>query len=1122
MAWAAAAHGEVLQVETSALQPQFTVYGTDHGLPSNQIRTLHQDGSGMLWIGTYGGLASFDGSSFETWRAPQDPRPLVVEAIAEDLHGNLWITAEKRGVYRLDAARSQWTHYGSATTGDTGALRSDDIWALAADAGGGLWLGGYGGGLHYIDAQGKVLTDAHPSVPQVPGDQIGALMVGVNGLWIGTGEQGLWFLPDGATRAQPCEPEVRAAVSSLRRDGDHGYVTFNDGRVLRLGADCASLRRIYQAANSEQIALSVLPENGAVTALGLRNGMAWAEPGREALAWLKTRPGTPGALPPGIGQALLKDREGGYWVGVHGGGLAYLPPGADKILFVPHDGGSFGGLRGRSIRGLSIAPDGGMWVGSTDFGLERVDASLSRVASWTPPAQLPLRRFSVLALASWKQRLWIAHREGLWSAPMLGSDLGEVQALELPGVHLLQADGEHLWAAARADALYKLDAAGRVVSRFAPGQLAGHEINQMLLDPEGVLWIATDGGTQRFDAELDRLDFDPRIAYGDVASMCFQDNSLWRYSDAGLEHFDRHQRHLLRRYESADGIPPLDTASLQCRGEVLWLLTRSGFLAWSPAQGKVLHEWRRADGVPAVELGRSTFGEQHHGRYWTGGEGGLLGLTLRLPAPQELGFTLRLQSIRTQRGEQWLQLDGPHIQLQAQDRNLHLLARATLFRAPGSTRYSFRFTDAAGATQTFTSQSGELDIARLGAGEYRLLVDATHPRLGSALHKPELGITVLPYWYQTWWARLGAALLLLGLAAALFENQRRRLKARHERQLGEQRLAFAEHLAEEKSRFLAQASHEMKNLLGGATGMAELIAHVSAQTGVRDKAQRMLDLCRDLSRLLDDLLDNARLERGQISLSSVVFDPLALLRALHDEYSARAQQKGLQLQLELPVHAAQRQGDALRLRQIVGNLLSNAVKYTEQGGIWLSAQLEDPALMTVSVRDSGPGIDAQTRERLFEPFSLGRNRRDSTGLGLWICQQLCQRCGGAIQVHSDTSGSCFTVTLPWVVVSEPARQPRLVVVATAVERKPWLVAAEQLGMPASGAETLLALLAEPQEESVDGPSAPIRVLMPGASAEDLLLATQLLAARGYRMPPQGPPTGADPTDYLRELLASSI
>jgi signal transduction histidine kinase len=411
-----------------------------------------------------------------------------------------------------------------------------------------------------------------------------------------------------------------------------------------------------------------------------------------------------------------------------------------------------------------------------------------------------------------------------------------------------------------------------------------------------------------------------------------------------------------------------------------------------------------------------------------------------------------------------------------------------------------------------------------------LQVSASHPALGASSTHPLLEIEVLPEWYQTYWAR-GTGLLLLALLGwALFERQRSRLKARHARHLERQQREFAEQLAEEKSRFLAQSSHEMKNLLGGATGMAELIVAQTAQPTVRDKAGRLLDLCADLSRLLDDLLDNARLERGQISLTQTAFDPLEVCTAVLHGLQPRAVQKGLNLRSELPRRAALRIGDPLRLRQIVVNLLSNAIKYTEHGEVLLCVDLDDPQWLRVRVQDTGPGIPAEAQAQLFTPFALGRNRRDSTGLGLWICRQLCDLCEGQIAVHSGPLGTAFMIELPWPTDADHPRNTelQLLIVASAELRARWLHAAAELGLPARGAETLLGVLSEsllrsashpPVAESGTVPSVEIRVLLPGADSQELDFALSVLAARGCNCLPEAPEPN-EPERYLASLLAA--
>lgn len=1054
-----------IRIETRAWQPRFLVHGVDQGLPSTQIRTLLQDSEGLLWIGTYGGLSSFDGRQFREHLAPDDPRPLVVESLIEDRQRRLWATAERRGVYRIEADRHTWTRY-SSTQDPPRQLRSDDIWAFLNDPSGGLWLGGYRGGLQYIDAAGVAHGDEHPQVPALASDQITALVLDADQrLWIGTGDQGVWLRepvdarnPAQADRVRPCQAE--GGVLTLAPTATGVQVAWTDGRIEQLTHRCESAQPVYRMTRSDLTPQSTLIQTSQSMAFGLRQGLAWQPPGETSLLHLQHRPGVTGSPPPGIGQALLPDREGGLWVGVFGGGLAWLAPDAHQMMYLPYDGGHSGGLRGRSVRGLALAPDHSLWVGSQDGGLERVDPQLQQVSSWNPPPGRVQGRFSVRALAHWGDALWVAHREALWRMPWHGEQPGPLQVVDLAGVHLLEPAAGELWAAARGDALYRLDAQGRVLGRYVPGQLAGDEIQQLIVDPQDTLWVASDGGLQRYDATRDRFDFVPGFSAGDVASACFTATHVWRYADAGLERHRLGDHHREVRLDREAGIPALDTAYLQCREPYLWLLARNEVLALDMRTDQVVLRWGQGDGLPPVELGRSNFGLTHLGRWWTGGEGGLVALDLQVPTSVKPSFQVRMRAARIQREANWLDLAGPHLELQAADRNLHLDAAATLYRNPQQTRYSYRLEGPEGL-QRYHSDSGALELARLPAGNYQLSVQATHPQLGESLAGAQWSVRVHPYWYQTGWARWTALVLLLGMVWLTIARQQRALQARHARQLAAERLAFVERLAEEKSRFLAQSSHEMKNLLGGASGTADLIAARAESTETRGHARRLAELCADLSRLLDDLLENARLEQGQIRLQPVDFDLLELARECVTAYQTRAAEKGLVLRLVTPKGVAWRHGDPLRLRQILHNLLGNAVKYTDAGEVRLSLDIADPQSCALHVTDSGPGIEPGLRERLFEPFALGRNRRDSTGLGLWICRQLSELCGGQIAVHAESGGTRFAVRLPWPQVRAATTVGRVLVIGDDRIQSEWQAAGAAFGIEVGGVETPLGVVAHP-------------------------------------------------------------
>lgn len=215
---------------------------------------------------------------------------------------------------------------------------------------------------------------------------------------------------------------------------------------------------------------------------------------------------------------------------------------------------------------------------------------------------------------------------------------------------------------------------------------------------------------------------------------------------------------------------------------------------------------------------------------------------------------------------------------------------------------------------------------------------------------------------------------------------------------------------------LARISHELRTPLNAVLGFSQLLA-IDATLAAKPQryAEEALRAGRHLLLLVDDLLDLGRAESGKITLRTLDLDPTAALQESARLIEALCRELGVMLELPAPplpaVHA-----DPERLRQILTNLLSNAVKYNRAGG-WVRVQvLPRGDKVVLQVSDSGPGLDAGQRARLFQPFErLGAERSTvpGTGLGLALSRQIARAMGGEIDVQSQPGeGCCFTLTLP--------------------------------------------------------------------------------------------------------------
>jgi signal transduction histidine kinase/ActR/RegA family two-component response regulator len=294
---------------------------------------------------------------------------------------------------------------------------------------------------------------------------------------------------------------------------------------------------------------------------------------------------------------------------------------------------------------------------------------------------------------------------------------------------------------------------------------------------------------------------------------------------------------------------------------------------------------------------------------------------------------------------------------------------------------------------------------------------------------------------------LGVGTALDLLVGAFRENERRavdmadladqRLQANREAETALAALATARDAAETanrtKSEFLANMSHEIRTPLNGVLGVAGALA----RTGLNARQCEMVRLietsAESLQVLLADVLDLARVEAGRLEITPEPFDLRETAMGIVELFRAKAEEKGLELSVRVDSAVERRhQGDATRLKQIIGNLLSNAVKFTEAGGVSLSIEasqsVDGGQALTLSVEDTGIGFDAETAARLFARFaqadgSISR-RFGGTGLGLSISAALAELMGGRIEVTSRPGqGSRFSLCVTLALAADDVDAP---------------------------------------------------------------------------------------------------
>ena len=222
-----------------------------------------------------------------------------------------------------------------------------------------------------------------------------------------------------------------------------------------------------------------------------------------------------------------------------------------------------------------------------------------------------------------------------------------------------------------------------------------------------------------------------------------------------------------------------------------------------------------------------------------------------------------------------------------------------------------------------------------------------------------------------------------------------------------------------KDNFLSSVSHELRTPLTSIRSFSEiLLQYQDAEESVKQEFIGIINAESErLTRLIDDVLDIARIEAGEMKFEPTVLDLPALVRDVAKSLSPISDKRGVEVKILLPRSLPKVDGDRDRLHQVLTNLLSNALKFSGEGtSVEVGARIDGAGMLEVAIRDHGPGIPAEHLERIFEKFRQVEDNRagkpQGTGLGLAICREIISLHGGRIWCRSKLGeGSTFHFTV---------------------------------------------------------------------------------------------------------------
>jgi signal transduction histidine kinase/ligand-binding sensor domain-containing protein len=1008
-----------------------------------------EDSQGFIWLGSSNGLIKYDGYDFTTYEHdPNDSASISsswVYDVVEDRQGRFWVGTID-GLNRFDRKTGQFTRIPHIPGQDDSPV-SGNIRDLMEDERGRIWIATLQGVDCYDPLSGKYIHYAHPDFSG--GRHVPIIRQAPSGeVWAGA-SKGLFRIDEKAVGMEFFHPYDDSVSDKERREVRDIFFD-SRGRLL-----LATFMGIWEFDPKTKTSSRAGLDPGIQRAKCIRilespKGVLWIGTDgdgvfRYDLAAKKTThhfnysPSDPESLHDNLVYTMYRDGIGNIWVGAFNG-LGRIHPEARKFPFFQHDPG--GARAPNVILRLFQDSSGRLWT-QTLLGLwlkENMDQ---------PSYRLTLEPGNNQAYIN--ARAWVEDREntvwfGGWNEGIYSFDTKTRKLRRVHDQNFLNVssfedfrvdrlDPDVFWMATNKGLLrYRRNGGDTTwydVRTFLP-QLADPGATYIEQMADGRFWLFTNGGLALIDIVSGAAKWyppdanDPRalISKG-IRDMELSGGGLWVATDKGVCFWDA-KTDQFRRYTKAEGLPQNDTWSLlaDLDGNI-WIGTSNYLSRLEPGSGafrnyKVLNQVQEFNSTSAFRAA--------DGRLFFGGLNGFIAFY-----PDRIKDDLQAPSVALT-GLDVLNEPYPLPQAPELTRFITLSHKEQVvtFRFAGlqtinpqETAYQYQL-EGFDRDWQYAGGRREATYTNLEPGPYRFLVKAANADGIWSNEALEVELVITPPYWKTRWFQGLIALLAASAGYFLWLNYQQRRVLRQQKEIAEQNARY-------KSMFLANMSHEIRTPMNAIIGLNKLLLDTPLSDKQREYAGAMRQSSENLLWIVNDILDQAKIESGQFTFVKRPFELDLILQQLYHTFAYKTQEKGIEFRIAkaagVPLHL---EGDPLRLYQILVNLAGNAVKFTGQGFVELRVETMEASngqvRLRFSVIDTGIGIPYDKQDEIFDSFRQLEDESSpapqGTGLGLSIARQLVEQQGGRLTVRSEPGqGASFRFELDFGVVRDsPARQ----------------------------------------------------------------------------------------------------
>jgi signal transduction histidine kinase/ligand-binding sensor domain-containing protein/DNA-binding response OmpR family regulator len=1020
-----------------------------NSIVDNRIRGIFEDSFGKLWVSLMDSYIIYDP---ETEKFTSDNQIFhknievpykSITRIRQDDVGNIWFISDQNGIYLYSAAGDSLVHL-LHSDADNKSIQSDLISSVIADSQKNYWIVGIYGLLEKLDGKTfKVVYRSNFLQNIVPERTFHQLFPDADGeLWIysTSSAYGIYLFNPKTEKYSHFESESSTywinnnIVNDIVEDDkgiiwvgtDHGGINLVDKRN--------STTRIIQNDPDDNHSLSqnsvneLYKDNEGIIWVGtFKKGVCYYHENLYKFKLFKHLPNNNNSLPYGDVNCFQEDEKGNLWIGTNGGGLCYFNRKKNSFSQIKHNPQDPNSLSNDVIVSMLFDRNKTLWLGTFYGGLNQFNGK------------------------SFKH---------FFNVP------GNPQSLANDHVWEIFEDSEgNLWIGTLGSGLELFDRKTGIFTPFGIGNQNPGNSNFILHiseDHEKNLWVGTSGGIDRVnlkDMHLTHFEHDPSNANSlshNVVSSIIEDSEglIWVATQEGLNIFDK-QTQLFQRFYVEDGLPDNTILSvIEDNLGSIWISTSNGI---SNIKSIIIKDsgryrlncinYNESDGLQGKEFNEGVAFKTGKGELIFGGPDGfnlvqpeMIVYNDKAPSIVFTGFQVFNRPIGINQ-----KINGRIILNKSIDETSTITLKhfenvisiefaALNYIHPEKNRYQYSLE---GFNKEWMELSGierKATYTNLDPGEYIFRVKASNNDGVWNTEGISLKIIVRP----PIWRTKGAWIFYIGILIAsmfllrriILVNERMRYKNQQEKLEAKRR----HELDLLKIRFFTNVSHEFRTPLSLIITPLEKMLKKTGDEHEHSQLKLIYRNSKRLLNLVNQLLDFRRMEVQKINLKTSYGDLVKFIEEIYQTFTDLAEKKSIIFTFHTTLKEFYTFFDYDKLEKIIFNLVSNAFKFTPEGrsidislaienrstyavGLKDAAEIPSPGEILIRVSDTGIGISADKKDKIFDRFFQadlpGSMINQGSGIGLSLTKEFVSLHKGTIAVESEPGkGSIFTVTIP--------------------------------------------------------------------------------------------------------------